>query len=611
MQEFLEKILVEIMPKAFSCFIIQRRCIKINFVDVLAWLFYNQILMAVQAFLNSQYLCRMEIIMKQTSKSNRTAFLQNFTKNITDKRLPLHIPVLVCSFFFGLFVFSEMMTKHLVNAYDGIWEYTYHTAGAWELSLGRWFWLYLDKLRFGLSNDPWTSILTIFLFSAGMCFFGDLFVSEKTAPKKTGKFFTVFSGFSLLSGCLFLSSTAVSIALSYRYMSPTFGLGFLLSILAVWVMARCPFKAVSIPLSGLLIALSMGLYQAYIGCTCLAIVGYFLGRLLSDDETLKSVMIALARFAACVVLGGILYIILLKINLAYFHVSLSDYNGANSYSILNSIKGFPITVGMCYSAFQLYFFKDIFRINRLQGYPIFPVIFVILGIFMVLCTIRLWKKQKGKAILFLILLILSPIACNSVLMIATNTTMSLQMTSGLALLLPMLSCVVGTYQDLPTPATSPKKTPWLQWLSMCIICITIYGNVYQVEFDQNAMDEGQAATITMTESILSDLRNKNLLSTDLRYCFVGLPAGNPMFHTSPAYSEANAYALFGSGWGDSTSSMKSWRGFTNSLCGVNINVWPVDACVEQINQVLTDDMPIYPADGYIQQVDDVVVIRIN
>lgn len=521
------------------------------------------------------------------------------------------MPVLVCSFFFGIFVFSEMMTKHLVNAYDGIWEYTYHTAGAWELSLGRWFWLYLDKARFGLSNDPWTSILTLLFFSLGMAFFGDLFVSEKTAPRKSGKFFTLFSGFSLLSGLLFLSSTAVSIALSYRYMSPTFGLGFFLSILAVWFMARCPYRAVSVILSSLLIALSMGLYQAYIGCTCLAIIGYFLGRLLSDDETLKAVLRTMVRFGLCVILGGILYIVLLKLNLAYFHVSLSDYNGANSYSILNSIKGLPITVGMCYSAFGLYFFRDIYKINRLQMHPLFPVLFVIMGIYMILCMIRLWKKQKGKAVLFFLLLVLSPIACNSVLMIATNTTMSLQMTSGLALFLPMLTCVVGTFLDLPTPADSPKKAPWIPTLAMVFLCITIYGNIYQVEIDQNAMCEGQTATITMTESILNDLRKENLLSSDLRYCFIGLPAGNSMFYVSPAYSEANAYALFGSGWGDTTSSMKSWRGFTNSLCGVNISIWPADACSEQIDQVFTDDFPIYPANGYIRQVDDVVVIRIN
>lgn len=68
---------------------------------------------------------------------------------------------LVC--IFGSVLYSQLMTHQLVNAYDGLWEYTYHSAGKWELSLGRWFWLYLDKIRFGINNDPWTSILTNFV----------------------------------------------------------------------------------------------------------------------------------------------------------------------------------------------------------------------------------------------------------------------------------------------------------------------------------------------------------------------------------------------------------------------------------------------------------------
>lgn len=555
--------------------------------------------------------------MNQASKSNKRAFFQNILKNITGKRLPLALPVFLCTFFYGIFVYSEMMTGHLVNAYDGIWEYTYHTAGAWELSLGRWFWLYLDKLRFGLSNDPWTSILTIFGFVFGMMLFADLFVTEKSTPRKTGSLFTVFSGFSLLAGCLFISSTAVSIALSYRYMSPTFGLGFLLSILAVWVMARFPYPITSVLIASFFIALSMGLYQAYIGCSCLAIVGYFLGRLLWEDEPLPAVCRSLVRFGISVILGGLLYILLLKLNLAYFHVSMSDYNGANSYSILNSIKGFPITVGMSYSAFGIYFFRDIFKVNTLQDYPLFPVVFLFLIVFVLLCVVKLWKKQKGKAVLFVLLLAISPIACNSVLLIATNTTLSLQMTSGLALFLPMMSCLMGAYYDLsksekPSEIKAVNKVhPIFKYFLGLLIVIVIYGNTYQVEFDQNAMCEGRTATITMTQSILDDLRKEDLLSQDLRYCFVGLPAGNPTFHVTDAYSKANAYALFGSGWGDSASSMKSWNGFVKSLCGVNINIWPVDACSDQIAQVLTEDMPVYPAKGYIQTVDDVVVIRIN
>lgn len=194
-------------------------------------------------------------------------------------------------FVFGLILYSQLMTQQLVNAYDGLWEYTYHAAGKWELSLGRWFWLYLDKIRFGVNNDPWTSIMTILLFSAGLYLISDLFRIE---DKKV----------TFLFSSLFISSTAVCVSLSYRFMSPVFGFAFLLSVLAAWFTLKSKKVILPVLAGSFMVALSMGAYQACLGCTCLVIAGYLLWKLNCPDVSWRQLGLYTGKSAAMLSLGG-------------------------------------------------------------------------------------------------------------------------------------------------------------------------------------------------------------------------------------------------------------------------------------------------------------------
>lgn len=495
-------------------------------------------------------------------------------------------------FIFGLSLYSQLMSQELVNAYDGLWEYTYHFAGKWELSLGRWFWLYLDKIRFGINNDPWTSILTILLFSIGMYIISDIFCLE---DKKV----------SFLFSALFISSTAVCVSLSYRFMSPVFGFAFLLSILAVWVIFKSNKVILPVLLGSFMVALSMGAYQAYLGCTGLVIAGYLLWQLYCTDIPWRQLGLYAGKSVAMLSMGGILYILFLKVHLKIFHTSLSSYNGADSYSLWNTLKKLPMTVKNAYSVFIMYFFRDLYKTNTLQSYKLYMILFALAGGILVIGFIQIWKKSRIRAICFLVLTLLLPVAANAVMLVATDTGIAIQMTAPLALVIPILVCIVGK-------VVCRIKMPFLAQLAGgLIIAIALWGNVYQVQIDQNAMYEGKIAASTMAEEILHEIAEEESLDPDLRYCFIGIPAGNRLFYVSDAYARANNYALVGVGWTDPDSSMKSWRGIFRHFCGVNLNICSTNTCTDELEQADIAAMPAYPKPGYIRQVGDVVVIKVN
>lgn len=498
----------------------------------------------------------------------------------------------VLAFVFGLILYSQLMSQQLVNAYDGLWEYTYHAAGKWELSLGRWFWLYLDKIRFGVSNDPWTSIMTILLFSAGLYLISDLFC---LGDRKV----------TFLFSALFLSSTAVCVSLSYRFMSPVFGCAFLLSVLAAWLTLKSDRVILPVLAGSLMVALSMGAYQACLGCTCLVIAGYLLWKLNSPEVSWRQLGLYMGKSAAMLSVGGILYVLLLKVHLAIFNTSLSTYNGADSYSLWNTLKKLPVTIKNAYSIFGMYFFKDLYKTNLFQHYRIYLLLFVAAGVFLVIGLLQVWKRSRIRAVCYLALILALPIAANAVSLVATDVGMSIQMTAPLALFLPILICVAGKME-------CRFKAYFLARLAGGLaVLVALWGNIYQVQVDQNAMYEGKTAAGAMAEGILHELAEEDCLNPDLRYCLVGIPAGNRLFYVSEAYSRSNNYAMVGVGWTDPESAMKSWRGIFHYFCGVNLNIWPTSACQEEMAQADIANMPVYPDPGYVKQVGDVVVIKVN
>lgn len=226
---------------------------------------------------------RMEINMLNTLK-NRMADAKCFVKSFVRENRAFFAWMML----FSVVIYFRLMSEELVNCYDGIWEGSYHQAGTWELSLGRWFWCYIDVLRLGVSSDPFTSLITLASYSLGLIFCFDLFGRKKS-----------FSGY--LAGFLFLCSQSVLIALSYRYMSPTFGIAFLLGMFGVWLCARLKSFVWGMLAGSVFICLSLGAYQAFIGCICLALIGWIV---IKAKEGSSNVFLLIAKGAGATFLGG-------------------------------------------------------------------------------------------------------------------------------------------------------------------------------------------------------------------------------------------------------------------------------------------------------------------
>lgn len=531
------------------------------------------------------------------------------------KSVPVKYQHFILLFAGSAILYSELMVNQLTNDYDGLWENSFHNAGNWELTLGRWFWQYISRARFGTSSDPYTTLITLAIMAAGLLLLFDLWhVSNRYII--------------LLSGMLFLSNAAICSELSYRYMSPTFGVAFFLSVLAVWCFKKIDRPVCSVAAGSLCIAFSMGAYQAYICCTTVA----FLTALLIDlsrNINRGAVFRFSVRSITGIILGGIEYIIILNIYLRRYHLEMSVYQGADSYSIANSIQRLPASIHKIHQIFALYFRGILFKINRMQGKHIFAFLFILLFINMIFVFREIYSKDKIRAVLFILLCFLYPAAALSILMIATDAEFALQASCGPALFLSALPCLLCQENEKPAEADAKTDTDsedlspqnslrklytkcrkLFNRIFILFMSAVLYGSIFQVIIDQNTMYAGRIATENIADMAVDRLLQEDLISNEYRYVFVGTPCSSPLYAIDSNYEYANIYALYGA-WYSGHNGAKSWQGVIRYRKGLNLDIVADPEYNTLSFSERVTNMPQFPKAGSIIRDGNIVYIKIG
>ena len=501
-----------------------------------------------------------------------------------------------------LAVFFSMYSNGLVNQWDGIWEYHYYMAGRWSVSLGRWLWPFLDRMKMGLGTEPLATMSGCALFALGVTIAVFFLCDQKRAPRM-----------ALLYAFLFLGSASVCISLSYRFMSATYGFAFVFSILAVFILAEIRKAVPAVICSGFLIAAQMGLYQAYLGCTGLMLLVWLMRQLAKRETSFKDMMRLIGKATAAVIFGGILYLAGLKLCLRFSHTALASYKGIENYSVANTLCNLKDSVGNAYRVFGAFFFSESYRTNLfMKQPPIYIILIVVIAVavlFRLFFYLRDLFSQSGKkGILGIIFFLLSPAAVNAVLMIATAADTSLQMTVPMALYLPMILCLFDQAGD--EKRGQPQRIRKIaDVVILGLLLIFLYGTVLQTQVDQEAMRVGMLSVTNMADGMVEDLKTEGYLNCGKPVCVVGVPSGNELYYFPKACEGANHYAVFGT-WG-AWSDRDSWQGVFHHLLGLNIEFASKEQSGRIKGRAELKSMPCFPEVGYIEEIDGVIVLKVS
>ena len=268
----------------------------------------------------------------------------------------------------------------------------------------------------------------------------------------------------------------------------------------------------------------------------------------------------------------------------------------------------PNSIVKCYKYFYNYFTGKLFKLSAFEGIlqNIHLIVLVILIIRVILEFVQNYKTDKIKSIIGICTIIILPIAGNIVLFIATDSSIMKQMTAPLALCIPLLLIITLKSQKL-----HGRVLGSIEKITIVLLIVLLYGNIYRIQIDQNAMLEGRTSTISIAQLILNEIKDEGFLNTNKRYCIIGRPANNPLFKKSVSYKKANSYAKFGNWWNSSYAATQSWEGVFHNLLGIKLNI-----CSEEIyNNILFNDqikkMPCFPKEGFIQEKNGIIIVKVS
>ena len=495
-------------------------------------------------------------------------------------------------------LYSVMIVNELTNTYDGMWRGDYGYVGAWELSIGRWFWLYLDKFRLGLGAEPALSLLSLASLT-----FADVIAADLLQIKK-GFFRYIFEG-------LMLANTAVSIYLSYRFMVPTFTFSFLFSILSAWflqsVFKEREHKALNIFLSILFLMLSLGLYQANLGCLFVILSLLVIQSVWHQKEILFKQRVK-HLFGGLLLIGisCIFYAAVWDVHLKLMHVEKSSYHGASGVSIFTILSGLPKTIKEAYFSFFQYFFPG--QLNNIYQKYYLPALLLGILVFLAVISTVCQKKAVLDKALAVICIALLPLFANVCLLLAPESGgVQLQMTMPMAMVIPGLMGILFSCNSAERRCFRGAKT-----FVTCAIIGLLFGNVMMVSVDQHEMLQTKNTSIALMNRIMTNMEGTvSSLNPETQYVFAGVPTENSLYKKDVLWDRSNSYAHYGEFWTGGNCVTQSYAGYLRD-CGFNVPLLGDDVKYHEIlDSEEVQNMPAYPSEGYAKMVDGYLVIKIS
>ena len=521
----------------------------------------------------------------------------------------------------ALVLYLPLIVLRLTNDMDGMWDQDDHVTGVAELRMGRWFWPMLDKLRLNISLDPLPAVLALAIFSCGILFLFSILRADLT--DKRGKVT------AWLAGMMILVSPSLLCQLSYSHMSINDAVSFFCAILAVWLLQREKCRKKDMALSAMFVALMMGGYQASLGITCVTALLCFL-LLLEQEEEIKKALSFAGKILFSLAVGAVLYEVFLHLCLFATGETLADYNGADAITFSGVIGNLPSSLRHTYTSFQFYFGGAGYQFHVLQGHRWFLVLYFVLAIAVVWYIGRTLRDKKQKRLLRSILMVaaflLLPVFANSFFLLAVSAETMMQMTMGMALVLPgvllLLMNSAKVYTKKPNEADGLSKEETLEkkgtirsfcfWpVLLAVSAFLLYGEIGQTATDQYAMYMGRRASMTLAECALDQFAASGIDYTENVVMVYGNPKESPLFMTTDLYSRANSYAQYGSFAPGAEGNRLCWSHFFEQQLRVNVNYAEGDTLETIYHSPEVAAMPVYPAPGSTANVWGVTVMKIS
>lgn len=390
--------------------------------------------------------------------------------------------IIIFIFILLFLIHLPLMTKNIISA-DILLNNYFYNGYSWEISLGR-FGLYIVGIIKSFITIPHIDlIISYILISITIVLIIDLFkVKDKI------KIILIILVITL--------NPITSATLLFYYCSIGYTLALLSSTLAIYLYKNIKNKYLKILFPTTLIIIALSMYQAYLSLIVTLFIVYLLFEILNKKD-IKDTL----KYLLVIILGIIIYFVIMKLSLQVFHINMSNYSNANSTDI-KILLNIPQKIIDSYKLFyQFYFTNNIIKNTFIHNDIINLLIIITILIELIYKTVKN-KLSTINKLLILLIIILIPIALNSVIFVISDTKLQLLMASSY-LLIPIIMILL---------IENSKKN-----ISLLILILLFRNNIIQTQSTYLTLEN----TFNKYNLVISTAIKENINNLDKSYALIG------------------------------------------------------------------------------------------
>ena len=486
----------------------------------------------------------------------------------------------------GFIMHMYPMTHHFLT-YDSMWN---QYSAQDMITSGRQFLTYACGIS-SFYDLPWLNgVLAIFYLAITSVLLVEAFEMKDKV-------------FATLTGILTVTFPALVSTFCYAYTVDGYMLAVLASVAAYVVTQK--YKWGFVP-GILLVGFSLGIYQAYYSFTILLCILGLLSDFLSEKKG-KELVVYAFRYLGMGIGGYAFYLITLKIMLAVKGAGLSGYQGTDrilSLPLSELPQGLYMAVRM-FGSFLL-------RANVLTGNLFMKAALVVLILTAVVLYVALFVKAKAykdvlKVIMAVLLIPLIPIGSTIVCVMAPDAFFHLLMRYPWVL---FFIYVLVLAKDAHLVIRKTKILAGVLWtitLATVIMafCFMVNGNIAYFNLNER-YEKSYAYALRIADRLEAQPEYK---TGDKVAVIGGFP--NEEYYPSTDITKDVLKDYFGAGGDLVINSTDKYATFMERYLNVTI----VQASQQESDMLILNpefaEMPVFPQEGSIQQVEDIWVIKIN
>lgn len=502
-------------------------------------------------------------------------------------------------FCLGLAAHAMGMLDFTIN-YDSLREYYLSFATSIKLTTGRFLEPVLRAIMGEYVTLTWlTGIFSLLAISVSVFLMSKMFDLQKTWQH------ILLSGICVTN----IAITATIASFIHDFMGDSIALMLATATAYLWTKLNDKFSFKIALASIACLFVSLGLYQAYLATTA-TLVCIFCVKELLEGAAAKRIIFSIARAIAIVAIAAALYLLCTYAIKIIFDLSLKS-NGVGSLLGGGEIQSRDILTRIIlgYGLVTLSFFLPNFASAQAVFEPtalligILNVALVIIAVCVVIRQIRL-KKIKKAEIFLLIGIVLSMPICMSCVMIVSNVFHEL-----LRYAFYLLYLLVLVVFDFSPKKQDGAKPYWCKFAAISIVGFIILNNIQlsNMAYTQKKMRQ-QATLSLMTRVIYSLEQYEGYEYEKSNVAFMG-----KYFNDDAGWENDVLYVVAGMEGTSSIVMPEALDNYFELVLQYPINF--VAETSEEIQEIASTqefaNMPEYPADGSIKEINGIIVVKFN